>query len=293
MPNPSQELNQLKQELAELKSWKERFAIDYEKHQHSPEDGTNILRKNIELDIGQWMQVGLNSQGTVNDGAASGQIQHAFSVGKDDGRRGVVTKADIMQVDYLHQPSTALSFIIGRRTPVVSSGADGSKISVSAAGNTVTINGFNFTTNELANALINIYNSSGAYVCTRTITSNTSTVVTITGTWGTTVSGGTFDIYRPVYFGAAEYIWQRFYAQEGTAGGVRFGVGATAGGENGLLYMDATGNLYYRNKAGTSIKLNRTDAEISALGGISASQAEDIAQGIMDTHESTYDHSSL
>jgi hypothetical protein len=256
----SQELNNLKQELAELKSWKERFIIDYEKHQHSPEDGTNVLRKNIELALGQWLQVGFNSQSTINDGVVTGQIQHAFSVGKDDGRRGVVAKADVMQIDYLHQLNSALSFIIGRRTPVVSSGVNGQKVSISSAGNTVTINGFNFTTNELSNALINIYNSSGAYVCTRTISSNTATVVTISGTWGSTVSNATFDIFRPVYVGAAEYIWQRFYAQEGTAGGIRFGVGSTNGGENGLLYMDSAGDLYWRDKSGSSLKLNNPPA---------------------------------
>ena len=56
--------------------------------------------------------------------------------------------------------------------------------------------------------------------------------------------------------GSAQTIFQRFYTQEGTAGGIRFGVGATAGGQNGLLYSDATGDLYWRDKAGTSVKLN-------------------------------------
>jgi hypothetical protein len=261
MQDNSQELNRLKSEITELKNWKANFEHKFEKHQHSPGDGSNILKKNIELDYGQFLKVGLSTEGTVADGRGNNQIDHAFSVGKDDGRRGIVTKADIMQVDYLHQTNTDLSFIIGRRTPVVSPGANGQKISVTSGGNTMTINGFNFTTNELAGALINLYNSSGAYVATRTIASNTDTVVTITGTWGTTVSGGTFDIYRPIYFGGAEYIWQRFYAQEGTAGGIRFGVGATAGGSNGLLYMDSAGDLYWRDKSGSSLKLNNPPVE--------------------------------
>ena len=219
--------------ITELEDRIKTLETNYAKHQHDDFDGTNTLKKSIKLDKSEFLSVGLGWQGTIDDGVTSRQIDYGISAGEDDGRSGVVSKADLLQVDMLHQLDNALSFLIGRRTPVVSSNLTGSTISVTSGGNTVTINGFDFTTNELAGALINIYNSSGTFVESRVIASNTATVVTITGTWGASTSGGRFDIYNPVYVGSAEYVWQRFYAQEGDAGGIRFGVGTTAGGDNG------------------------------------------------------------
>ena len=252
----------LEKKILELENKLVTLEANYAKHQHDGLDGTNTLRKNIKLDQDQYLQVGLGGQGTgqvTNLGATNEQLQYAVSIGKDDGRTGFVNKADILQMDFLHQPrNTSLqSFISARRTPVVVSFSDTS-ITATSGGNTVTIDGYNFATDELAGALINIFNSSGTFIESRTIASNTSNVITITGTWGATTSSGKFEIYAPVFFGSASNIWQRFYTQEGTAGGIRFGMGVTAGAQNqnGLLYMDATGDLYWRNKTGTSTKLN-------------------------------------
>jgi hypothetical protein len=260
---------QLQNKILELESKIQKLEVNYAKHQHDSLDGTNTLKKSIKLDQDQFLQVGLGGQATgqvLNVGEANEQIQYAIAVGKDDGRTGFVNKADVMQMNFLHQPrnTSRQSFLTMVRTPVVSP-LENTSISTSSGGNTVTIVGYNFVTNELAGGLINIINSSGALVETRTIASNTATVITITGTWGASTSGGTFYIYAPVFMGAADYIYQRFYAQEGTDGGIRFGVGPTAGGQNGLLYMNATGDIYFRDKSGNSIKLNRTDQEIIDL----------------------------
>jgi hypothetical protein len=248
----------LNKKILDLESKLKTLETNYAKHQHDGIDGTNQLRKSIKLDQDQYLQVGLGSQATgpiSGLGSASEQLQYAISLGKDDGRTGFVNKADILQMDFLHQPNTATSFISSRRTPVVTA-LEGTSISTTSGGSTTTIAGFNFETNELAGALINIYNSSGTFVESRVIASNTATVITITGTWSASTSSATFDIYLPVYLGTAEFIWQRFYTQEGTAGGIRFGVGPTAGGQNGLLYSDAIGDLYWRDKNGDSLKLN-------------------------------------
>jgi len=260
---------QLQNKILELESKIKTLEANYAKHQHDSLDGTNTLRKSIKLDRDQYLQVGLGGQGTgeiLNNGESSEQLQYSLSVGKDDGRTGFVSKADVLQMDFLHQPRTATSFIQSRRTPVVVS-LESTSISTTSGGSTVTIAGYNFTTNELAGGIICIYNSSGTFIEARGVASNTATVITITGTWGASTSSATFQIYQPVYLGSADTIWQRFYTQEGTAGGIRFGMGVTAGAQNqnGLLYMDATGDIYFRDKGGTSIKLNRTDAEIIAL----------------------------
>lgn len=253
---------ELEKRIRELDSKVKTLEASYSKHQHDGIDGTNQLRKSIKLDSDQYLQVGLGGQGTneiSNLGASNEQIQYAISVGKDDGRTGFVNKADILQMNFLHQPRNTAkqSFLTMFRTPVVSP-LEGTSVSTSSGGTTVTIDGFGFATDELADALIDIYNSSGVLVETRIIASNSATVVTITGTWGASTSGGTFFIYMPVFMGSADYIFQRFYTQEGTGGGIRFGVGATAGAQNqnGLIYMDATGDLYWRNKSGTATKLN-------------------------------------
>lgn len=237
----------------ELQNMKQLLAT----HQHC-NDGTIPLRKNIMLDRDQWLAVGSSQVITgqpQNQGQVSELYNLAISEGPDPVTDGFVYKSNNMQMNFYHQPNSDLSFMWMFRKPLVSSVA-GISLSISSAGNTVTIPGYNFTSGELIGAVIYIQNSSGTTISASTISGNTSTVITIDGTWGVTASNCTFGIYRTVYLGSAETIWQRGYFQEGTAGGIRFGMGATAGGRNGLLYMDATGDLYWRNKGGTSTKLN-------------------------------------
>lgn len=253
------ELEELKNKVLSLEEELRTFKNLIQEHNHDGFDGTNILKKSIRLNPDQILQVGNGSIASPNandQGESTENYNFSFSVGKDDGRTGFVSKADLMQVDFQHQPNTSTSFFFARRTPLVTPLE--STVSTTSGGNTITINGYNFTTDELTGGIINIYNSSGTFIESRTIASNTDTVVTIDGTWGATTSSASFRIARPVYHGSAEYIWQRYYTQEGTGGGIRFGMGVTAGAQNqnGLLYMDATGDLYWRNKSGTSTKLN-------------------------------------
>jgi hypothetical protein len=275
----------LKKLVVELQTKVKNLEANFSKHQHDGIDGTNTLRKNIKLDQDQYLQVGLGGHGTAEVtglGTTGEQIQYAISVGKDDGRTGFVNKADVMQMNFLHQPrnTSKQSFLTMFRTPVVSP-LQGTSISTTLGDNTVTIAGYNFTTNELSSALIDIYNSSGSLVETQTIASNTSTVVTISGTWGASTSGGTFFIYMPVFMGSADYIYQRFYTQEGTTGGIRFGVGATAGAlnQNGLLYMDSAGDLYWRNKAGTATKIFQSAS--TPLAGTKVYYVSDTSGGLV------------
>lgn len=255
-----QEIQQLKSLIKELTQKVSFIESNYIKHQHDGIDGTNILRKNISLDTDQYLKVGNGTQATQpikNLGLSSEEYTYSMSVGKDDGTNGFVNKADLLQLNMRHYPrnTSKQSFITAYRTPLVSPFSNTS-ISTTTGGNTLTISGFNFVTNELTDAVINIYNSSGSLVETQVISSNTSTEITIYGTWLATTTTSIFNIYSPVYLGDASTIWKRFYTQEGDDGGIRFGMGVTAGGQNGLLFMNATGDLYWRDKLGTSTKLN-------------------------------------
>lgn len=263
-----QEVQQLKQQLQSLSNLVNDYKTKIDKlnetfklHTHSGRDGSKNIDSEIDLQPGTPIKLGLGGMLAIGggvQGAVSEQVQMSIVSGKDmDGSIG--TSTNNLQLNLLHNPQNASnqSFITSFRPPVFAQ-IGGSTISVTATGTTVTVVGYNFATNSLAGALINIYNSSNTFIETQTIASNTATVITISGTWGATTTGGSFFILQPVFFGSADTPWQRLYTCEGTGAGIRFGVGVTAGAQNqnGLLYMDATGDLYWRNKSGSSTKLN-------------------------------------
>lgn len=250
----------LENRIAELERGLQKLKQDYIVHNHTISDGTSMLRKRIQLDPDQSLNVGYagHLSDLKNYGNSDEVYTYGINVGPDTNNTGFGNKSENMQINLTHIPKSTQSFFFGFRKPLISP-FYGNSVSTTASGNTVTIVGYDFTTNELAGALIHIFNSSDVYIETQTIASNTSTVATISGSWLFTTSSAKFFIGIPVYNGSAQYIWQRDYVQEGTAGGVRFGVGPTwtsGTAQNGLLYMNATGDLYWRNKSGTSTKLN-------------------------------------
>jgi hypothetical protein len=252
---------QLEQKLKTLES---KYAV----HQHNDTDGTNHLRKNIVLDADQSIAIGPSQQitSTQNRGQSSELNAYVASVGPDSVTSGFVNKSKNMQMEWIHAPNTAgTSRFRGYASPLVTA-VESTSLSTTAGGSTVTIAGFNFTTNELAGAFIAIVDgSTGVIIEQQVITSNTSTVVTITSTWINSSSNAKFLIYRPLGLGDQVVNFRILYVGEndlpsGTAAGIRFGGGLTstsAGGQNGFLYMDAAGDLYWRPKAtAVAVKLN-------------------------------------
>lgn len=255
--NPEKLQQQVQQLQNELNTLKAQFAV----HQHDGIDGTNPLRKALTIDVDQVNTIGASNHFSriVANGTTDVYL-YGISVGEGYKDARFVQKSNDMQMVFNHSPLQDNSSVTVYRKPIVIP-YENTSISVTSGGNTVTIAGYNFTTNELAGAYININNSSGTFIETRKIASNTATVITISGTWGASTGSATFFIYKPVLLGESGLIYERLYVDEnGTGGtgdgGIRFGVGPTAGGQNGLLYMDATGDLYWRNKSGTSTKLN-------------------------------------
>lgn len=252
---------QLEAEISQLKRDFEAFKDQYRNHQHNDVDGTYHLRKNIVLDQDQGMAVGVGtliSESNTNSVAEGTKYALHFSAGKDTSI-GLARNTINAQVSIMHQPydvTTFVSWLQGIRNPAFTNFNTNKTISVTAAGNTVTTSDYTYTSNELTGALINIYDSSGVFVECQTIASNTSTVITISGTWINTTNNGYYIVYAPMYVGISQFIWKRNYVDEGTGGGVRFGVGPTAAGQNGLLYMDSAGDLYWRPKTGAAVKLN-------------------------------------
>lgn len=217
--NLQSQINELKTQIEELKK-------GYNEHLHTGLDGTDVLKKSIKLENDQFLTVGLASMATApidnsKLGNTDEQIQFSIGVGQDDGQTGFLNKVKNMQLNFLHQPNNTSkhSFIDASRDAVVGS------ISVTSGQNTATITGYNFITNELAGAIINIIGSSGL-VESKIIASNTSTQITITSTWVESTNGD-FEIFFPVYLGSANRPYARNYVTEGTGGGIRFGIGKT------------------------------------------------------------------
>ena len=221
------------------------------RHNHTGRDGSSRLNYTQDIDSLEEYRVGYAASfsGTTITGPASVAIVQA---GRDNNLiKGYRNSQVLLQHLDSTDDSTRLSFLLGARYPSYS----GVLGNVTSGGSTLTQSEYSWDTDALVGSRIFITDSGGNFE-TRTITSNTATVATISGTWGTTVTNGVWGVVTYVYLGAAQYPWQRAYVAEDTAGGVRFGDGETNGGDNGLLYMDATGDLYWRNKAGTPTKLN-------------------------------------
>lgn len=249
----------LENRIAQLEQKLKTLEAKYAVHQHNDTDGTNHLRKNFFLDADQAGIIGDSQRQTFRAyNTTDGWNFISGTVIGPNTTPGITNKSPNLQMVLTHIPDQAskFSFLTAERSPLFLS-YENTSISTTAAGNTVTIAGFDFVTNELAGAFIDIFDSSTALVETQTIASNTATVVTIAGTWLATTNNATFKIYTPVFLGRTDTIFRRVYVDEGTAsGGVRFGPGSTGNTQNGLLYMDATGDLYWRDKAGVSVKLN-------------------------------------
>jgi len=249
--------NLIKKGIEDYMNQKQYTLSKLASHRHDGLDTPPVSA--VDLPIGSPLKIGLGRMiSNINSiNTATELVQTSIECGKAMGGKPLDTTTDNLQFNLLHYPQSAAnqSFITAFRPPAYINKND-VPTTVTMGQSTITIPGYNFATNSLAGAIINIFDSSRTFVESAIIASNTSTVVTITGTWGSTITNGYYQIAQPVYLGSADTPWQRSYVMEDTTGGLRFGIGATANGQNGLLYMNATGDLYWRNKSGTSTKLN-------------------------------------
>lgn len=228
----------------------DNLEILFKHHAHSGYDSTMKLKYGLEIQQSEISYFG--NGGILQLNVPSKPTQDTFYIasGKDRGLPAGNAQSTGNSTIQL-QNQTTDSFFYG-----VGHSWQNSPFTVTAAGNTLTDATFNWTVNALTGMYVNIFTSVGVLVETQKVASNTASMITITGTWINTTTGGMYEVFTPCYLGAAQHPWRRVYTGEGTGEGIRFGYGVTTGGQNGLLYMDATGDLYWRNKSGTSTKLN-------------------------------------
>lgn len=220
-------------------------------HTHGGNDGsTYIFNDGIALKSGQQFQSGNVAFGElVNPDVSS--IFGVVLVGGDTIGRDGVSNA---QLTIDHQPTTTGStnqtFFYGLRPPLFV-GSDGE---IDSGGTTLRTNKYDFGINELAGAFVIVRDpAEGSSTFNGfTIASNTRNTITITGgSWSfASSSNADFVIFVPMYLGSADYPWRRLYVLSDSTGGIRFGLGNTAGGQNALLFWDS---------AASELKIRKTN----------------------------------
>lgn len=221
-------------------------------HGHGGNDGSErIYNDSVVSKPGQGIGTGFMGMADLDD-PANGRQLGVWGVGKDTDASNGFQNAQIT-IDH-QSPSTDgttnQTFIHGLRGNLLLT-QTGSVISGESILTADILNVYNV--NDLAgHFIIARHNSSGATYDGFTIASNRANTLTINGSWTFTNSATVFDIFVPIYFGAAQYPWRRLYTTGGSAGGIRFGLGHTAGGQNGMLYLnETTGRLQFRRPNGT------------------------------------------
>lgn len=215
-------------------------------HTHSGNDGSDIIFNNpISVKPDGLYRIG----STVLIGVRSGN----FDVGQ-------ISSGDMLdgiQTTGYNFNESAFGLVHDRSSGVTTSrvlgsggpqhiGIDGATIT---SGSTiVSISNMEFEVNELAGLYIVVINSPNSHIVK--VISNTATTVTMDRACPFSVTNGQFAIFNPLYLGWTTQPFKRLYLIDSSDGGIRFGPGATNGGENSLLYANSSGSLIFRDKEG-------------------------------------------
>lgn len=150
------------------------------------------------------------------------------------------------------------SFFHGLRTP--SFVRTGTATGIIGA-NTLTDSSLGLTVNALAGSILSLYDSSLNLLESWDISSNTSTVITINGTFISGAGTYRYSVFTPIYNGSANYPWKRLYAVDD----IRLWVGPSSGTQpifikhgtgspEGVITANV-GSLYLRRDGGASTTL--------------------------------------
>jgi len=225
-------IDELEEKMERLK--KESFTFPLQKKQKDALK--NELKKGIEIESEKFLEVGpalfMGANFNVND---SNEVNAAYILSGNDRSRSV-GETDNTQLTLSNFPtttgSTNQSFFYGFRPPLYTN--DG--VSVTSGESTLTDTKFNWDTNELAGAYIDVRDTNLAFKETYQISSNTATEITIDGSWTFTDSDVTYIVFMPVYLGSADYPYRRVYAGED----IRLGFGPS-GGSQPIFIKHGTG----------------------------------------------------
>ncbi len=147
---------------------------------------------------------------------------------------------------YANRPPTYLKTTGISFTSGTSSMSDGTKL---------------WATDELVGCWVQAFDSTNALRDSKQVSANTTSSLTISGTWNFTDSNGWYILYKPVYLGAAAYPWRRVFAGED----IRLGFGPSNGntvtfiktgtGSPENVVTAGPGSIYLRNDGGAGTSL--------------------------------------
>lgn len=221
-------------------------------HTHSGNDGSDYMYNNsFQLKPGQQISTGRIALTEASNVLSNSRMVGGIVLGDDNNPSDGSNNAQLV-LDF--NPENDTTNLTSSCSPIFA-GSDGS---ITSGGTTLTTNAYRFAENALAGLIISVTDPDTGNSEGFLIQSNTEDTITISGgTWGMTLLGnGGYFIQTTVYLGFSLTPWRRIYGSEGTSGGLRFGLGTTDNGQNGLLYMDSAGDLYWRDKASVSTQLN-------------------------------------
>ena len=258
-----EQIKKLEREIEDLKRTFQDIEHKLSFHKHRGYDGSQMIDGDLKLKPASRITMGNSLIGhlTLDEGASNEINKIDIAAGKgireDLGATAGNNTELILENHNGTTGSTNQSFFWSIRPPLYFAG---SGISITSGGSTLTDSTMNWTTNILAGAYINVYDSSGN-LYTHKIASNTATVITITDTWAFTDANSSYLVLMPVYLGAADYPWRRLYVAED----IRIGIGATAGtkvisikhgtGSPESAITANIGSLYLRTDGGASTVL--------------------------------------
>lgn len=290
--DPSEEkFNRIFTAIGQLEETVRAIKSTLEAHQHSGDDGSSILSKpKIMITSSDSIIQGLTSSSATSiyvsnpirtgnlgiiatsvdygTGSAAENNTAIISVGidkwlpEDTGIKSYNTELNIQDLPL--STTNPQSFIFANRAPTYR----GTGVTFTAAATTFTDIKQQWSTNELTGGYVVVYNSSGAIVEARKISSNTATVATVSTAFGATTTNTYYAIMAPVYLGSADFPWRRAYVGDTNDGGIRFGYGKTADTtrqQTARLYKSGS-DIIWEDPAGTTYLLDTiksTSASVS------------------------------
>lgn len=252
-----EEIKKLKSEVERLTREVSRLSSELKSHTHSGEDGSNkFFQNSIRLNPGSSFIVGNTSLDGATQVIEEGTIYIAsVNAGRDAKSSGIQSKIEdtsILQMEHRNwsNNTTKDSLITGIRTPYYTG-----QCSVTSGSPTLTQSTFAWETDALVGS------GDGAFVIVFDtdnpgqfdgweITANGANTLTVSSNFTFTDESALFVIFQPIYLGFSTTPFRRLYVMDGSPGGIRFGLGDTNGGQNGLLYMDGQ-DLKWRKPDGT------------------------------------------
>jgi hypothetical protein len=211
MQQPSQkDFDDLKAELANLKTQLAQVNSVLEKHKHTGSDKTVRLTEDLLLAGKSSIQLGDNiiMAQAAAAGTAASQAQMLLAASNKDLDK-------FTEVAVVGRSSYLGSYFAGADGPMDSGGTE-NIITVTAGGNTLFDPSKNWDSNQwdwpggisgpYYPAHIAFTNSSGA-LQVKTVSTNTNNTITINETWDTT-STGTYTVFFPIVLGATFYPWR-------------------------------------------------------------------------------------